>query len=320
MNNSFQHITLPFHFSGDPKQAVDLNQVHEFDKRQQDIQVIQTNRGSIVVKREQENNYLFKVRKFQHKEKDYCVYKLELVCTLDKTYDPQTYFQDFYYPQRDDKEIIDQLKQNILSNAVSQDRQLALPPYLIKPFSWRGSNLKIENLGRKIKKTKLLKKPHQSIKFDQQIPQKPEEKNPNEKYKKIFQQRPIWLKSALHNLLRKLDLEIKDDIIKQYAYYYLDGPWSRCYVSYDYDPMNDRQAAQYQTIMIINIQEWEENATKPLKNQSIYQLCDIKSKDREIQKLINQACDGAGNIDKKFGWFERKNLKQIIRIIKKLKL
>lgn len=58
----------------------------------------------------------------------------------------------------------------------------------------------------------------------------------------LFIQKPVWLKSSLLDILNKHDIKEAELQLRKSAYYYVDGPWARCFVSYNYDPKSSAKS------------------------------------------------------------------------------
>lgn len=59
--------------------------------------------------------------------------------------------------------------------------------------------------------------------------------------------RPIWTRTALAGTVNEPANVIRD-IINNLAYFYISGPWSRCWVRFGYDPRLDVSSKQYQVV------------------------------------------------------------------------
>lgn len=73
-----------------------------------------------------------------------------------------------------------------------------VPAQLVKPFSWHGSNFKLENVDKQVKKSKFVKKQPVSIKYEEELPlQGDGGQQENELVASLFKAKPIWFKTAL---------------------------------------------------------------------------------------------------------------------------
>lgn len=68
-----------------------------------------------------------------------------------------------------------------------------------------------------------------------------------ERIKQIFEERPIWSKTALLYVTKFTNEQLKV-LIPSVAYYFNNGPWRITWVRLGYDPRKDPEARKYQTL------------------------------------------------------------------------
>lgn len=68
-----------------------------------------------------------------------------------------------------------------------------------------------------------------------------------EKMRKVFEDRPIWSKTALMYVTKFSNEQLKV-LLPTVAYYFMTGPWRITWVRLGYDPRKDPDAKKYQTL------------------------------------------------------------------------
>ncbi|CAD8118262.1 unnamed protein product [Paramecium sonneborni] len=324
--NEYSHLTLPFHFNSEIKQ-VDLQsfQFPQNKTKALDLQVMNSDRGKFILKKINQTNIIFRMKKFQHKSNpNIFIYKLEYESEINETYDSQNYFQDFYFEGENDQNILEQFKKCIQQKPYELEKQ-QIPRNIAKPFCWRGSNFKINFMKKQVKRNKVEKKNFiTSLKFGDLPSDVNDSQDIDPLLKQLFQKKPIWLKEQLVKELQQF--QQYEEKLGQMVYYYYNGPWAKCYVFKQYNPQINPCAAQYQTINIKNIQNEESNSDDqdyPQKCFTLLQLCDLQ--DKEIENIITEVINkGKTNPPSqrnfvKYGWFEKQQMKIIVRKIKSIR-
>ncbi|CAK66688.1 unnamed protein product (macronuclear) [Paramecium tetraurelia] len=325
--NEYSHLTLPFHFNSEIKQ-VDL-QTFQFPTgktKPLDLQVMNSEKGKFILKKMNQTNIIFRMRKFQHKnDPNIVVYKLEHESEINETYDSQYYFQDFYFEGENDQNILNQFKKYIQCKPYQLEKQ-HVPRDIAKPFCWRGSNFKINLMKKYVKRNKVEKKNFITpLKFGEahsNLDEIYQETDPT--LNQLFQKKPIWLKKQLIKELKQF--QQYEEKLGQMVYYYYNGPWAKCYVLKQFNPQLNSIAAKYQTINIKNNQNEDSNSEDqdyPQKCFTLLQLCDLQDKDIDkiIQEAINKGKQNPPSAKdfEKYGWFEKQQMKIIVRKIKSLR-
>ncbi|CAG8453846.1 1019_t:CDS:10 [Paraglomus occultum] len=77
-------------------------------------------------------------------------------------------------------------------------------------------------------------------------------KEPIEKLKKMFEERPVWTRLALLNTLPKTYKKLIRKLLPLVAYWMVGGPWRDCWIRYGYDPRNDQTSRIYQLLDVRN--------------------------------------------------------------------
>ena len=68
-----------------------------------------------------------------------------------------------------------------------------------------------------------------------------------EQMRKIFEERPIWSKTALLYVTKFSNEQLKI-LLPSVAYYFMTGPWRITWVRLGYDPRKDPESRKYQTL------------------------------------------------------------------------
>jgi len=161
--------------------------------------------------------------------------------------------------------------------------------------------------------------------------------------KKLFDERPVWLKNVLMRestkYLKYESFHIFKKCLSFLAYSFKDGPWKHTYVRYGYDPRGDPHAFKYQVIDVGNIEKqgkydalslsykrnefdtYDPSFTEPpTKLRQIYQLCDVG--DVEVKQILEKEYQIIENkedlkpCDRKYGWLTQKSFKALLKHMK----
>uniref|UniRef100_A0A913HC74 General transcription factor 3C polypeptide 5 n=1 Tax=Strongyloides stercoralis TaxID=6248 RepID=A0A913HC74_STRER len=76
-------------------------------------------------------------------------------------------------------------------------------------------------------------------------------KNPEifEKFEQLFEERPVWTRGAIM-IKTGFDERILRYILPKFAFYIINGPFSRLWCKFGYDPRKDKTSFKYQTYML----------------------------------------------------------------------
>uniref|UniRef100_A0A0N4ZZ75 General transcription factor 3C polypeptide 5 n=1 Tax=Parastrongyloides trichosuri TaxID=131310 RepID=A0A0N4ZZ75_PARTI len=77
-------------------------------------------------------------------------------------------------------------------------------------------------------------------------------KNPEviEKFEQLFDERPMWTRGAIM-IKTNFDDKTLKYILPRFAFYIVNGPFSRLWCKFGYDPRKDKSSYKYQTYMLI---------------------------------------------------------------------
>lgn len=182
---------------------------------------------------------------------------------------------DFQYLVRGQRTAREELDLAASVSASAAESDLDIPPTLFSPVdlvqeyasTWAGKRL----LSTTDAQGKKRGEPKQSLyridfTLDQPIPQKPTalaparasaiERHVLARLVALFDRRPVWTRLSLDKQLGGSEGEpaapqsVVKAMLPYVAYYYLTGPWSRCYVKYGYDPRASPDSRIYQAVDI----------------------------------------------------------------------
>lgn len=111
----------------------------------------------------------------------------------------------------------------------------------------------------------------------------------SEALSRLFEEKPIWQRSALdHRLNNDYNIKISDwklgKTIRKFAYFFLDGPWRSTYVRFGYDPRTDPEARHWQ---MIDFRLPSTGGPFAERGRSqLYQLCDLE--DPVVRALVEK--------------------------------
>uniref|UniRef100_A0AC35TLQ1 General transcription factor 3C polypeptide 5 n=1 Tax=Rhabditophanes sp. KR3021 TaxID=114890 RepID=A0AC35TLQ1_9BILA len=71
----------------------------------------------------------------------------------------------------------------------------------------------------------------------------------SQKMEALFEERPMWTRGAII-MKAELDEKMVKFLLPKYAFYIQNGPFSRLWCKFGYDPRKDKSSFKYQTIMI----------------------------------------------------------------------
>ncbi|VEN38041.1 unnamed protein product [Callosobruchus maculatus] len=162
--------------------------------------------------------------------------------------------------------------------------------------------------------------------------------------KKLFDERPIYLRSAIRHLTRFLNENLKI-LLPAVAYYCTLGPWRTTWIRYGYNPQKDFNSRKYQTLdfrlksnaelnsrarqrgrHIANLKPFNDEIDEssyllkpdiiPPRKQRLYQYCDILLP--EIQEMLQRLPKLPTYVkyDIKNGWFPARFIEQSREIVR----
>uniref|UniRef100_A0A0N5CBR6 General transcription factor 3C polypeptide 5 n=1 Tax=Strongyloides papillosus TaxID=174720 RepID=A0A0N5CBR6_STREA len=174
-----------------------------------------------------------------------------------------------------------------------------------------------------------------------------------DKFEQIFDERPLWTRGAIM-IKTGFDEKTLKFILPKYAFYIINGPFSRLWCKFGYDPRKDKESYRYQTFMLtlrrfvtipqkmqpksnvlerfsrVDTSNFEEESPEhfyregilPKSRQIWYSFCDILLPSVQ-ENLNNIKLHPFAKYDKQYGWipssfiaFTRKEVrKDIAKIV-----